>query len=280
MVTDDEAGAQEQILAQYETLRLLGRDDGGVLTLELHRPQVLNAMSARMRTELLQVLANIASGPWRALVLRGAGRAFCSGADLGAYLDEVDVEDAAAVRAYINEWNRVVRGFRALPVPSVAAVHGAAYGGGCNLALACDLVVVAESARLCQPYIDIGATADLGASWTLPRLVGLAQARRLVLLGEVVTADEAVAIGLAIERVGDEQLGSRAAELAARLAEKDPDALLANRRLLDAGAGTSLDGALEVEVEANVRLLSGAAAFRDAARRFSRPASGGDGGGS
>jgi 2-(1,2-epoxy-1,2-dihydrophenyl)acetyl-CoA isomerase len=280
MVTDDEAGRPEKILARYDTLRLFGRDDGGVLTLELHRPHVLNAMSARMRTELLQVLADVTSGPWRALVLRGAGRAFCSGADLGAYLDEVDVEDAGAVRAYISEWHRVVRGIRALPVPSVAAVHGAAYGGGCNLALACDLVVVADSALLCQPYVDIGATADLGASWTLSRLVGLARARRLVLLGEVVNAEEAVAIGLAVERVTDERLAARSADFAARLAEKDPDALLANRRLLDAGAGTSLDRALDDEVEANVRLLSGAQSFRDAARRFSRPAPGGDGGAS
>jgi len=268
-VSQGDSTATASLLEQRETVRLLGREDGGVLTVELHRPDVLNAMSGAMRQDLSSVLDLVAEGPWPALVLCGAGRAFSSGADLGAFLDEVDVQDADAVRRYIEDWNRVILRLRTAPIPTVAAVHGAAYGGGCNLALACDLVVAGASAKLCQPYVDIGAIADLGSTWLLPRLVGPAMARRMIMLGEVLDAPTAVSVGLVSEQVPDERLRAHALGLAERLGGKDRSVLLANRELLDRGADVSFGEALDAEVEANVRLL-GVAGFQEATRRFSR----------
>ena len=119
---------------------------------------------------------------------------------------------------------------RTVPVPTVAAVHGAAYGGGANLALAADLVVAAESAVFCQSYIDRGISPDLGGTVLLPRLVGVQHARRLLLLGEPVAATEALRLGLVADVVPDAQLRERAREVAAALAAKDPTALRVTRR--------------------------------------------------
>jgi enoyl-CoA hydratase/carnithine racemase len=231
----------------FETIRF--EPDGEVVTIVLDRPQVLNAMSGRLRDELAAALEIIATGPWRSLVLRGDGRAFSSGADLGAYLDEVDVTDPVQSRAYIEAWNDVVLGLRRLPVPSVAAVHGVAYGGGLNLALACDLVIAARSARLCESYVDIAANVDLGGSYVLPRLVGLAQARRLLMLGEVIDAEEALALGLVAQVVDDATLVATAMDVAKRLAAKDPESLRATRQLIDSNLDVDLATALEREAE-------------------------------
>jgi 2-(1,2-epoxy-1,2-dihydrophenyl)acetyl-CoA isomerase len=223
--------------------------DAEVVTIVLDRPEVLNAMSGRLREELAQALDLVAAGPWQAMILRGAGRAFSAGADLGSYLDEVDVSDPASTGAYIDAWSDIILGLRELPVPSVAAVHGVAYGGGLNLALACDVVVAARSARLVQSYVDIGANVDLGGSWILPRLVGVAQARRLLMLGDQIDGDEAHAIGLVAYVVDEDELESTALEVARRLAEKDSDSLLATRRLVDANLDVDLATALRREGE-------------------------------
>lgn len=103
----------------------------------------------------------------------------------------MDVSDRAQVRNAVEGWNTVVRTLRSLPQATVAAVHGAAYGGGANLRLAADIVIAGESMGMCQSYADIGSSADLGASWRLPRLVGAARGRRLLMTAEVVTAQRA-----------------------------------------------------------------------------------------
>lgn len=241
--------------------------DGDLVWVVLDRPEVLNAMSGRVRDELRDALDAVAAGPWRCLVLRGEGRAFSSGADLGAYLDEVDVTRPDEIRAFLGAWNDVIRGIRELPVPSVAAVHGAAYGGGLNLALACDVVVAARSARLCQSYVSIGASIDLGGSWVLPRLVGLARARHLALTGTVIDADEALRSGLVAAVVEDDELLTAAREVAATIAASDPTAVAVTRRLLDGSADLGLDGALEAEVDGIVEVVAGPT-FRRAVARF------------
>lgn len=253
------------------TVRL--EPDGDLVWVVLDRPEVLNAMSGQVRDELATALTAVADGDWRCLVLRGEGRGFSAGADLGAYLDEVDVADPDEPRAFIDAWNDVIRRLRRLPIPSVAAVHGVAYGGGLNLALACDVVVVARSARLCQSYVRIGANVDLGGSWTLPRLVGLARARHLLLTGAVVGAEEALAMGMVAEVVEDQALLGAARDLARTIAAADPDAVRATRRLVDLGLDRGLDEALDAEAEAIARAVAGdafqtsVAPFRDAAGR-------------
>jgi len=247
---------------------------GDVLTLVLDRPSALNAMSRAMQEDLLDALATAAAGRWRAVVLRGEGRAFCSGADLRSFVDDVDADDPVAVRAYMDRWAAVVRGFRDLPAATVAAVHGAAYGGGWSLALAADLVIAARSARFCMSYVDRGVPADLGASYWLPRLAGTMVARRILLLGEVVDAEEARRLGLVVDVVDDDRLVDAAADLAEGLAAKPPRARRALRRLVEGGLDATLDRALAAEGGA-VAAAADDPAFRAALAHFrGEPATG------
>lgn len=242
--------------------------DGELLWLVLDRPERLNALCGPMREEITEVLDQAARGPWRCLLIRGEGRAFCAGADLAQFVDEVDLADAEAVRTYLAQgWQEVAARLRELPLPVVSAVHGAAYGGGANLALAADLVVAAESATFCEPYVTHGISPDCGATWLLPRLVGAQHTRRLLLLGEPIAAHEAARIGLVAEVVPDGALLARARQVGTALAAKDPKALQATRELLELNQHADLRTALAREAETVAALLGGPA-FRHATARF------------
>lgn len=246
--------------------------DGEIAWIVLDRPARLNAMTDAMRAQIAAALERVDAGPWRALVLRGEGRAFCSGADLVQITGDVDVQDPQAVRRFMNEgWQAVIARLRTLSVPTVAAVHGPAYGGGANLALAADLVVAAESAVFCESYVDRGLTPDLGGTVILPRLVGLARARRMLMLGEPVPAAAAVGMGLVAEVVPDAALVARAAELARALAAKDPAALAGIRRLVEQNLTAELPVALGRETDAITASIAGDA-FADAIRPFDHTA--------
>jgi 2-(1,2-epoxy-1,2-dihydrophenyl)acetyl-CoA isomerase len=240
--------------ATHRTIRVSRKRD--VVSVVLDRPAVLNALSAEMLCELLEALPEIETSGARAVVLSGEGRAFCSGADLTSLSDDVDLTDPEDVRRHMGRWSELILGIRKLPLPSVAAVRGPAYGGGCNLAAACDIVIAAESARFCQSYIDRGVTTDLGGSFLLARLVGWGRARRMLLTGEVVDGATAAAIGLASEVVPDDQLADRASEMASVLAAKDPYVMARMRRLLDEGTGGSLNEALDREGDDVAALLA------------------------
>lgn len=217
---------------EFEHLRLDSDDD--VLWVLLNRPERLNAMTDLMLREFQAVYDGVERGGWRCVIIAGEGRAFCAGADLGQIGNVIDFTDVDQVRDYLDQgWQRVVAKIRTVAVPTVAAVHGAAYGGGANLALAADLVVAAESAVFCQSYIDRGISPDLGGTVILPRLVGVQQARRQLLLGEAISADEALRTGMVYSVVPDADLRGQARDVAARLAAKDPRALNVIRRLID-----------------------------------------------
>ena len=249
-----------------ETLRVEPIDDE-LCWLVLDRPRVLNAMSVQMRREMPRALEAVASGPWRVVLLRGEGRGFSSGADLRDFLAEVDVSDLSVVRDAVEGWHVVVRALRDLPQATVAAIHGPVYGGGANLALATDVVIAARSLRMVQSYVDIGASVDLGGSWFLPRMAGLARGRRLLMTGEPLSAEDALACGLVSEVVDDEVLVDRAEELGRVLASKDPDVLRTIRHTVDAGLAASLADHLDVEADA-VAALVGRSAFADGTARF------------
>lgn len=249
-----------------ETLRVEPVDDD-LCWLVLDRPDVLNAMSVQMRREMPRVLEAVAAGPWRVLLLRGEGRAFSSGADLRDFLAEVDVRDLTVVREAVEGWHVVVRALRDLPQATVAAIHGPVYGGGANLALATDVVVAGRSLRMVQSYVDIGASVDLGGSWFLPRMAGLARGKRLLMTGEPLTADDALACGLVSEVVDDDALVPHVEELGRVLAGKDPDVLRTIRHTIDAGSAASLDDHLDTEADA-VAALVGRSAFADGTSRF------------
>jgi 2-(1,2-epoxy-1,2-dihydrophenyl)acetyl-CoA isomerase len=223
--------------------------DGEIVTMVLDRPARLNAMSAEMARDMRVALAQIAAEGGRALVVRGEGNAFSAGADLHSLADDLDLDDAGAVRDYVRGWSDNVLALRALPLPSIAAVEGPAYGGGFSLAIACDIVVAAANARFNTQYVNIGINPDLGSSWTLARAVGPARARALMLRGNELSGDDAYRIGLVAEVTAPGAAAARAHELAVELAGRPASAIASIRALLDRAEQSTLDDAMTAEAD-------------------------------
>src|SRR5690348_13228014 len=177
----------------------------GYRIITLNRPQRLNACTEAMLTILKTALAEAqADKTCRALLLTGAGRAFCSGQDLSDRLAKPDEKVVGGAQEYF--YNPLIRKLRALPFPVVAAVNGVAAGAGANIALACDIVLAARSATFVQAFANIGLIPDCGGTWFLPRLVGPARARGLALTAEPLPADKAEAWGLIWKTLDDLEL--------------------------------------------------------------------------
>lgn len=187
----------------------------GVATLTLNRPAGLNSINRQMMDELRNALGRVQGDPRvRCLVLTGAGKGFCAGADLGAGLMR---DPAEMVNALKERYNPVIRTLHEMEKPVVAAVNGVAAGAGCNMALACDMVIAAASASFIQAFVKVGLVPDAGGSYFLPRLVGAKKAMEMALLGDAVSASEAGRIGLINRVVPDGELMSEVARLARRL---------------------------------------------------------------
>lgn len=236
---------------------LLQSRDGGVLTLTLNRPHRRNAIDSRMWAAFGEALATAADDPQvRALVITGAGGAFCAGLDLAGAGDgghPLDVSGRGPGSHPLEEMrraNELALRLHDLPIPVVAKVTGVAVGAGWNLALGCDLVVASPQARFSQIFVHRGVSVDFGGSWLLPKLVGLQQAKRLVLLGEMLDADEAHRLGLVTWVVADDEVDGFTAELARRLAAGPPVATAQSKALLNEGADRSLREALAGEARA------------------------------
>ena len=224
----------------------------GVATITLDRPDALNALTIPMKESLLAALeAAATASEVRAVILTGAGRAFCAGQDLRERLEP----EAPSLGDELRErYNPIVRALRALPKPIVGAINGVAAGAGASLAFACDLRIASESASFVLAFGRIGLIPDSGATWTLPRLVGLAKASEMALLNDPVPAAEAYRIGLVSKVVAAEALMDEARAIAARLAAGAPAALAATKRLLETGSTSDIEAALAAETEAQDRL--------------------------
>jgi len=213
----------------------------------LNRPDRLNAFNEDQHRHLMAALEAAEADPsCRALLLTGAGRGFCAGQDLSNRLSEPGRPpdlNATIERFY----NPLVRKLRALPIPVVCAVNGTAAGAGANIALACDIVLAARSAKFIQAFAKIGLVPDSGGTWFLPRLVGPARARGLTLLAEPLSAEQAEAWGLIWKVVDDDQLMPEATKLAAHLARQPTVGLALTKRALDAGETNTLDQQLDLE---------------------------------
>ncbi|MER6957173.1 enoyl-CoA hydratase [Streptomyces sp. NPDC000618] len=225
---------------------LLTRDDDGVRTLTLNRPHRRNALDAELWEALRAALVEAGDDrSVRAVVLTGAGGAFCSGADIrsgaGAAAHPLDrIRPLTEVALLLHE----------LPVPTVAKVTGVAVGAGWNLALGCDLVVATPESTFSQIFVRRGLSPDLGGSWLLPKLVGLQQAKRLALLAETVDAAEAHRLGLVTWVVDGDKADAFVDDLTARLAAGPPVALAQTKALLNEGADRTLREALASEARA------------------------------
>lgn len=224
---------------------ILHERHGNVLVITLNRPERLNAVSTAMADEIVAALADL--GGARAIVITGAGRAFCSGADLQA-VDGVSGGEAAR-RALIEHYNPVILKLADLSVPVVTAVNGPAAGIGCSIALAGDFVFAGRAAYFLQAFVNIGLVPDGGASWALTRLVGKARATEMMLLGEKVGADKAAGWGLIHKAVDDADLLGEAMTLAYRLAAGPTQALGAMRRNIAAAMEGTLAEALVCEAD-------------------------------
>ena len=223
---------------------LLITDDAGVRTLTLNRPDRKNAINAALWEELTDALRGAARDTeLRALVITGAGGAFCSGADIGTPED-------IHPRHKLRRLTEVALALHELTVPTVAKVNGVAVGAGWNLALGCDFVVATPESRFCQIFSKRGLSVDLGGSWLLPKLVGLQQAKRLVLLADMIDAEEARSLGLVTWVKAADEIDAFVTELTGRLAAGPPVALAQSKALLNDGAAVTMREALANEARA------------------------------
>ena len=223
----------------------------GVATVTLNRPEKLNALDL----ETYRILSSLADElgereDVRAVVLTGAGRAFCAGADLTTFADEIDFDDAHMVRDRLRFVGSVVDKWVGLDRPTIAAVNGIAIGGGCNLALMCDLVLMHEDATIGQTYVQRGLVLDMGGTYFLPRLVGRALANELALLGDTISASEAARIGLVNRCVPAAEWDATVADWGTRLAGGAGRAQRMIKTGLRASPLLDLDAMLEWEASA------------------------------
>jgi len=218
-----------------------------VATITLNRPDALNALTIGLKDELLAVLVQVSNDPAvRAVVLTGAGRAFCAGQDLHERLKP----DAVPLDEEIRErYNPIILAMRNLDRPIIGAINGIAAGAGASLAFACDVRVAAENASFLLAFGRIGLVPDSGTTWFLPRLVGSAKAAELALLGESMSASDAERIGLVAKVVPADSVVAEARAIADRLADMAPQAVALTKWALQASWTTSLEEQLEMEAQ-------------------------------
>jgi 2-(1,2-epoxy-1,2-dihydrophenyl)acetyl-CoA isomerase len=236
-------------MAAPETIQFDVTD--GIARLTLNRPDRLNSFTVQMHEELRDALANL--GDARVLVLTGAGRGFCAGQDLNdrAVAPGQAVDLGETVEGY---WNPLVRKLTSIPQPVIARVNGVAAGAGANIALACDIVVAAKSAKFIESFSAIGLIPDSGGTWHLPRLVGQARALALALTGEPLPADKAAEWGLIWKAVEDDSLDAEVDAIANKLASLPPLGLAATKDMIRSSWQYSLDEELERQAGAMRRL--------------------------
>jgi len=240
--------------------------DGGVAVVTMSNPGRKNALTAQMRAALLAAFQSFADDDAvRAVVLTGAGDAFCSGADVGA----MDRPDTAVLRGRMKTMHAMVRAIHGLDKPVVAAVRGVAVGLGWSLALACDLVIASDTAKFAQVFKRVGLAPDGGAVWFLTRQIGFSRAKELVYSARTVPAPEALALGLVHRVVADGELMGQAMELALDYAAGPTFALGMAKRMFAGAVSPTLEQFLETEllVQPQLRLShdhqEGSAAFRE-----------------
>jgi 2-(1,2-epoxy-1,2-dihydrophenyl)acetyl-CoA isomerase len=238
----------------YETIQL-DISDNAVAVLTLNRPNALNALTVTMGQEFRGALLEARERGARSVVLTGAGRAFCAGGDLREM--QQMAERDGRIEAFFDEplrlLNECILLVRRTPLPVIAAVNGVASGGGCNLALACDIVLAAESALFNQAFVKVGLTPDCGGTFILPRLVGWRVATELMMTGEQVSAERAAELGMINRVVADGELMEAALALASQLAQAPTAAIGRIKELLEQSATNDYGAQLELEHKAQLQ---------------------------
>ncbi len=240
---------------------------GSVATITLYRPNRYNALNGQMVEELLEAVHTCQEDrAVRAVVLTGAGQAFCAGGDVREFIEHADAI-TSHVTQLLGPLHSVISSLCRMPKPVIAGVSGVAAGAGMGLAMACDLVVAAESARFTMAYTKIGLPPDAGSSYFLPRLVGLRRAMELTFTNRVLAAEEAKAWGLVNRVVPDAELATAVDALANELASGPTLALGWAKRLLLMSDQTSLETQMDNEAKL-IALSSETADFREGVQAF------------
>ncbi|HEX8262931.1 MAG TPA: 2-(1,2-epoxy-1,2-dihydrophenyl)acetyl-CoA isomerase PaaG [Allosphingosinicella sp.] len=238
--------------------------EGGIARLTLNRPDRLNSFTVEMHEEVADALGKLDGA--RVLVLTGAGRGFCAGQDLNdravAPGEAVDLGESVEHR-----YNPLIRTLVGLPFPVIARVNGVAAGAGANIALACDIVVAAKSARFIQSFASIGLIPDSGGTWVLPRLVGQARALGLALTAEPLAAEQAAQWGLIWKAVEDEALDAEVDALAERFAAAPTRGLARIKKMIRESWGHGLDEELDLQRDA-MRELGFSEDYREGVAAF------------
>jgi enoyl-CoA hydratase/carnithine racemase len=236
------------LVREYRTLRVSRSEDGSVVTVELHRPEVLNAMNTAMGEDLLACFeALFRDGTARAVVLTGSGeKAFCVGGDLKEREGMTDEVWRAQHLIFEQAAMRILR----CPVPVIAAVEGFAFGGGCELAVLSDFVVASEEAVFAVPEVTRGIFPGIGGTQLLPRIVGAPFAKEMIFTGRRVTAQEAKAVGLVNHLAPAGQARRRALEIAGVIAQNGPIAVRQAKKAVAWGAETDLETGMILAIEA------------------------------
>jgi len=236
----------------YETIDF--KLEGGIARLTFNRPDRLNSFTVQMHEEVADALGKLEGA--RVLVLTGAGRGFCAGQDLNdravAPGGSVDLGESLELR-----YNPLIRRLTELPMPVIALVNGVAAGAGANIALACDIVIAAKSAKFIQSFANIGLVPDSGGTWILPRLIGQARALGLALTGEALPAERAAEWGMIWKAVDDDQLDAEVDGLAGRFASGPTTGLATIKRAIRESWGSGLSEHLDRERDWQRSLGSG-----------------------
>lgn len=249
------------------TETLLEQRRGGVLHLTLNRPDKLNAIDLPLLDALTETLAAAEeSREVRAIVLAGAGRSFCAGADIGQMIDRTPAEWERIVSHYLDP----IRVISRMGKPVIARCHGNVFGGGLGLAMACDFRITADNARFCTPFVKLAlAGCDMSAGYFLPRLVGLGRATDMMMTARIVEADEALRIGLVSQIVSEDRLDGVIDEFAERLAGFAPRTTAFTKSAIRKSIDRDMEAEFDYEVFAQVQCLQsddhreGVAAFRE-----------------
>jgi enoyl-CoA hydratase len=225
--------------------------DGAVATLTLNRPDKLNALSAGLIAELTDAFRTLAARAPRVVIVTGAGKAFCAGADI----EEMRGMSTIDAKRYSEQGHALGAFIEELPFPVIAAVNGFALGGGCELALSCDFIYASDVAKFGQPEVNLGVIPGFGGTQRLARRVGIGMARELIYSGEIIAADKALAIGLANAVIAKDELLPRVRALATTIAGKAPLAIAQAKRATLRGEGRDLTAANELEAQAFAMLF-------------------------
>jgi 2-(1,2-epoxy-1,2-dihydrophenyl)acetyl-CoA isomerase len=251
----------------FETIEFV--IDDALARLTLNRPDKLNSFNAQMHEELRAVMNTVhRDDSIRCLLITGNGRGFCAGQDLSDGSVLPDADDAPDLGESLEQkYNPLIRSLVSLEKPVVCAVNGVAAGAGANIALACDIVLAAESAKFIQSFCHIGLVPDSGGTWMLPRLVGRARALGLALLGEKISARQAEDWGLIWKCVADDELLNTAEQVARHLTTRPTLGLGLIKRAMLASSDNTLDAQLDLERDLQ-RLAGRSEDYREGASAF------------